>query len=355
MPRRVLAYRAGDGYLHRVPRPTSLPFSPLALSLLLWTACGGNGGSPVQPIAPWHTLIADNHMALEVDEDRNIVWSYDAGVRVVHLVERLADGTTSLSLTSAYTTDVALVIDRDGQELFHYEAHLDEEGVQLQGLHSLTPGPDDSWILTDTVNARVISVDQEGNLLWSINRRTFEPGLTNPNDARIVTGEDGVDRLWVCARGDAYSHILLFQPDPAPEAPFPWALERKIPEVSDPAFLSQPHNPHSLGEDRVLVSAAGEDRVKWVDLSSATILAEFPSLDCDPKANRPLGWERDARILESGNLLIADSNHGRVIEIKAGSDCLDESSIVWSYEALDRPYSAIRLHCQSDGGQDVCY
>jgi hypothetical protein len=203
-----------------------------------------------------------------------------------------------------------------GEIVWQYAGGM-SSGAALVFPHSAVRLPGDSTLISDTSNDRVISVSEEGEIVWSSDdwgggTGTLSDGshLRYPNDAELLLESEALlitdrnnDRV---IEVDETGQIL-------------WIYDQ----------LTRPHNGDRLANGNTMIANSEEDHVLEVS-AGGEIVWSYGGEDV-------LDWPRDADRLENGNTLITDSRNHRVLEVDP------TGQVVWSFEGLAIPYEADRL------------
>jgi len=230
-------------------------------------------------------------------------------------VERLSNGNTLIADAGYWsgTGSEIIEVDRLGQVVWRY-------GNDLLFAHSAKLSGNNTIIITDTGNERVLEVDKDGSIIWSSEEWGDGTGTLNdgshlyyPNDAEEVSGGNILitDRnnnriIEVDRKGD----IL-------------WRFDK----------LKHPHDADRLPNGNTMVASSDENRVIELD-PSGEIIWSYGNGDTNL-----LNWPRDADRLQNGNTLIADSKNNRILEVSPSG------KIVWSFSLnyWGMPYESDRL------------
>ncbi len=184
--------------------------------------------------------------------------------------------------------------------------------------HSARLFSDNSIVISDSVNNRVISVDRETKkILWSSDQWTSDSGrlsdgthLDYPNNV-----EEFSDRNMLIT--DNLNNRLVISNRQG-------QVKLTIPH------LNSPHNAHILSDNEIIASNTMANGAMIVDLKTKYIKPLFSGLG--------LSEPKDFQPLENRHILITDSNNDRILEVD------QNNQIVWEYkEGLYSAQSAIRL------------
>lgn len=204
------------------------------------------------------------------------------------------------------------IFDRDGEIKWHYTDAL----VFAHSAHLFS---DQTIVITDTTNDRIIAVDRETQqVVWSSDDWDGGTGelsdgsrLDYPNEALETTGGN----ILVTDRNN--DRIL--------------ELDQTGKILWESGKLSRPHNASKIDNEQYLVSDSENNRVVLLN-RRGEILWEFSG------GEDKLNWPRDVKLLNNGNFLITDTRNHRVLEATRAK------TVVWEYtEGLYWPYEAERL------------
>jgi len=252
----------------------------------------------------------------ELDGDLDLVWALDLGDGyAAQGIWRYPDGRTLYTrIESTPPNDAMLELaDAEGDVAFSWE---------LQGLgglsftHGVVVTPDGDYVLADTDGFRLIAVDSDGDLLWSLDglgEDTDWPGLPNGIDLKDQGGGDV--RLLVSIRGSReyppgtyVDQLIEYRMKGRTEPPeLIWAW----PSPVDPSELVLAHGPR-FGPDGIrMICSSDHDEVVAVD-ADANPLWRLPPAGREDTFIQP----RDAILLEDGRLVVADSGHGDLVIVE---------------------------------------
>ncbi|MBL8058240.1 MAG: hypothetical protein JNK29_16165, partial [Anaerolineales bacterium] len=228
-------------------------------------------------------------------------------------VTRLPNGNTLIADTGGanYTSTDAAVLEVDpaGQVVWVY-------AEPMNFTHSANPCWDDTLLITDTGNDRVIRVDHSGRLVWSTDDWGGGSGLLSdgshldyPNDGECLDN----------------GHLLLS--DRNNDRVLETTADGQV--VWTYAQLLRPHNPDRLPNGNTMISDSERNFVIEVD-PQGQVVWEYGGSGL-------LNWPRDADRLANGNTLITDSRNNRILEVTPAG------RLVWEYDGLSIPYEADRL------------
>ncbi|WP_435180204.1 hypothetical protein [Halorussus sp. AFM4] len=301
--------------------------------------------------------------AIELSPEGEVVWEY-AKPDDVFDVEALGPDTVQVSTaTEIRDSDCPARFRNDGfddcvrnalrvveqstnevqWEYAWYDAKLHEH--ELHDADHYTVNGSDRWVMVDMGNDRVFAVNRQKEIVWQWN-------ATDTYDRPKGIGPEGdwthmndVDRLrpgvfQVSLRN--FDTVIELRVENATgsgsgaAASGPGGRNVTVRPVVGPnryagkgGVLYEQHNPDRLAGGHLLVADSEHDRV--VELNrSGEVVWEFGG-------SATLNWPRDADRLPNGHTLITDSYNDRVVEV-------DENGvIVWAVETGRLPYEADRL------------
>ena len=198
---------------------------------------------------------------------------------------------------------------------------LGSVGIAIAGSTFNRPG---NILVTDQFNNRVIEIDPAGNIVWQFGSG---PGNTTPsaiigtNDAERVgtltlmagTGIPAGEPASVtthCKKGCADNRVLLVDE----RDNIVWQYGQFNVTGSGPNQLNTPvqttYLPQPNGDDHVLITDQGNNRIIEVRRSDKAIVWQYPGAN-----NPPLNNPNSAELLTNGNVLIADENNNQALEV----------------------------------------
>ena len=193
-------------------------------------------------------------------------------------------------------------------------------------------------LVSDTGNHRVLAMDAAWKFQWAISQESSDD-ITNmrlfshPNHV-MRFDLNGEPRLMVSARGNAFNHVMLYEPIETlrPNDP-PWKMVWRFPEIDDPSVLHQNHNPRPFEDGSgFMVADSGNNRIRAFSWEREELWT-FPEVGCQiSDADYRFDWPRDAVLTPDGTLMVADSDRDRIVEV-AVSGCPRPSSWLWELEA----------------------
>ncbi|UPV98823.1 hypothetical protein M0R88_09790 [Halorussus gelatinilyticus] len=229
-------------------------------------------------------------------------------------------------------------------ELHEHELH-DADHYTVPAKGSGADGRADRWVMVDMGNDRVFAVNRQQEIVWEWNatetydrprRMGPESDWTHMNDVdRLRPGAfqvslrnfDTVIELHVGNGSESGERSVRVEPVVGPNR---FAGKGDV--------LYEQHNPDRLADDHLLVADSEHDRVVELN-ASGEVVWRFGG-------SGTLDWPRDADRLSNGHTLVADSYNDRVVEVS------DEGEVVWAVETGALPYEADRLPAEwSDGAR----
>ncbi len=195
--------------------------------------------------------------------------------------------------------------------------------------HNADPTGTGTLIVTDTLNDRVVEIDDTGSIIWnSDDVAPFSDGSTLgwPNDANIlpngnllITDRDGARCFEMTKAGNIV-----------------WQFGETGIEGSDLSHMRDPHNADRLPGGNTIVADSNNNRVLEVNMAGVV------QWEYAPTGSEALDLPRDADRLPNGNTLITDTQNNRILEVDSAG------TVVWQYgdgtpAVLGFPYEADRL------------
>ncbi|WP_135827817.1 aryl-sulfate sulfotransferase [Halorussus halobius] len=314
----------------------------------------------------------DEGRAIEVAPDGELVWEYDDTDDVfdvealgpdrvqISTADEIPDAEcpeqyrndgfrncvrNSLRIVEQSTNDVVWEYAWYDAELHEHELHdADHYTVAADGNET---GREDRWVLVDMGNDRVFSVDRDGEILWEWNAtETYdrpdgmgpEGDWTHMNDVDRL--EPGVFQVSLRNFDTVVElHVENASAGDADDAASPAGRsDREVtvePVVGPNSFsgsggpLYEQHNPDRLADDHLLVADSEHDRVVELNADNEVVW-EFGG-------SATLKWPRDADRQSNGHTLVTDSYNDRVVEVD------ENGEVVWAVETGGLPYEADRV------------
>jgi hypothetical protein len=271
------------------------------------------------PLFPFSTSTCSNcSRVVEVNQEGNVIWSFDQGLSWAHNADRLPDGHTLISDTGR---DRVIEVDAEGNIVWNSRDVTLSDGSHLHYPNDANWLPDDHFLITDRDNHRVIEIDRDGTIVWQFG----EAGVPG-SDATHLNGPHNADRLptgnTIIADSEN-KRVIEVTPDGTIVWEYPPAYQHT--QQDGRRSLTEPMSPRS--------ETFGD---QWSRVSPRSETFGDQGGDQGGGADA-LNWPRDADRLPNGNTLITDSRNNRVIEVtRAGQ-------IIWQYTDLNLPYDADRL------------
>ncbi|MHA1680755.1 MAG: aryl-sulfate sulfotransferase [Promethearchaeota archaeon] len=221
--------------------------------------------------------------------------------------------------------------------------------VPLDQPHEALVKPDGNILIANCRNDTIIEVNDSGNQVWiydlrTINWTTVDPAFTSASLVNNPRGDDwshvndvdyevrnGTEYLLISTR----NFDMVFEINYSSAKKYNITVESDITwffgEPGNHTMLNHQHNADYLSNGNIIVADSENQRIVEINYTSRTISwVSPPSLD--------LYWVRDAdeNPWNDEVLLITDSLHHRVIEYNKTSE-----SILWSYSgSMIQPYQA---------------
>nr|MDO8117885.1 aryl-sulfate sulfotransferase [Candidatus Sigynarchaeota archaeon] len=210
-------------------------------------------------------------------------------------------------------------------------------GMNIIWPHDIDVLPCGNWLITDTMNDRVVEIDDAGNVVWKwlvwdyFQKKDAREGRSHVNDAdRLPNG----NTLVSLRNLDTVVEIN-------PGGDIIWSFGR----LGMFGNLSEPHNPDRLEDGTTMICDSKNGRLVRVSFNG-TVVWEYHG----PEGSS-LGWVRDADVLPGGNVLVADGadeskpgTMSRILEIHAST-----GDVVWSFPCPKPVYNVdiVDLHALS--------
>ena len=315
-----------------------------------------------------NTLVAlqgyqDEGRAIEVTPDGEIVWEYDETDDVFD-VEALgpdrvqistADEVRDANCPDRYRNDgykncvrnALKIVDKSSGEvvweyawydvkLHEHELHdadhytASAEGTSANGRNASSDAGEDRWVMVDMGNDRVFAVNRSKQVVWEWNATDTYDRPDGMGPEADWTHVNDVDRI----RPGVFQ-ISLRNFDTVAELRVGNDSVRVEPVVGPNDFaergdvLYEQHNPDRLADGHLLVADSEHDRVVEFDADGEVVWKFGGSGTFD--------WPRDADRMSNGHTLVADSYNDRVVEVDENGD------VVWAVETGRLPYDVDRL------------
>ena len=211
------------------------------------------------------------------------------------------------------------------------------------------------FLMTDMDAERIFTV-KDGEETWAWNASSFYEAPADPtkrdwlhindvdviNESHYLVSVRNANQLVVVERGAGVTEVINADDDASDES----CLVRGSQLVDangdgdvrcgDPEVLDHQHNPQWLDSGAVLVADSDNDRV--VELHRNGTTGEWePAWTLTTAEGVSLNWPRDADRLSNGNTLVTDTNNARLLEVT------QNGTVVWSHKTPGIPYEAERL------------
>lgn len=195
---------------------------------------------------------------------------------------------------------------------------------RLVNPHSAYQMANGDILISDTGDNRVIEVNRQSRIVW------------DTDDLGGGHGKLGQGRL---SDGSHLDYPNDAKPLPHGRVLISCRLQNRVIEITRQGrivrdvtgILHRQHNPDLLRNGDMLIADSEVNRVIQVNRANR-ITWRFGG----PKDN-VLAWPRDANLLPNGNILITDSDHNRLVEVTRSR------RIVRYWTDLQRPYAAVSL------------
>ncbi|MCO8253753.1 hypothetical protein NKF26_08065 [Haladaptatus sp. AB618] len=213
-------------------------------------------------------------------------------------------------------------------KLQHHELH-DADHYVVDG--------EDRWVMVDMGNNRVFAVNRDKQIVWQWNATDtyeFPKGMDKEGDWTHVNDVDrirpGVFRISL-RNFDTVADLHVQENGSVTVTPVvgpnSYSKSGKI--------LYEQHNPDTLANDTLLVADSEHDRV--VEIRNNTTTWTYGG-------SGMFDWPRDADRLSNGHTLITDSYNDRVVEID------QNGKVVWAIKTGSLPYEADRVPGEGSNG-----
>jgi len=319
------------------------------------------------PMYSSYIIVSDreNHGFVEIDKEGNIVNNFN-GTYLFEKdrrfdksldIERLSNGNTLIvyytgnPLKDGITALSSIVaeINPAGELVWNYSG-------ELLFVHDADKLPNGNILITDTGNDRVIEVTRTGYIVWEwkasywvqhienvtrfgefVNSTTFGV-LHYPNDVQRLPNGNTIISLRnhnAIIEVNRTGHILwMFGTEHASinaTGHLTWGYGDGI--------LKRPHNPDLLPNGNMVIADSENKRIIEINKETREIVWQF-----NDSKGIGLNWARDADRLPNNNTLIVDSRNQRLLEIDIQGNVLSEyntsqlglvydaDKIVWGYD-----------------------
>jgi hypothetical protein len=214
--------------------------------------------------------------------------------------------TLILSALLLLSTIVALLVPIGAVRVAHASSGFDKPG---------------NILITDQFNNRVIEIDPSGNIVWTYGNGPSDiaaNAIVGTNDAERVgaltlmsgTGiPPGVTTF--CRAGCVDNRVLLVDQ----EGNIVWQYGQFGVTGFGPNQLNTPVQNTYLPNGHVLITDQGNERIIEVDRSNNAIVWQYGQNGVIGNSPNQLNNPNSAELLTNGNILIADENNNRAIEV----------------------------------------
>ncbi|NHN57538.1 hypothetical protein [Halorussus rarus] len=312
-----------------------------------------------------NTLVAlqgykDEGRAVEFSPDGEIVWEY-ADADDVFDVEALGPDRVQVSTATEIpdgecparfrddgfrncVRNALRIVEQSTDEVVWeyawYDAELHEH--ELHDADHYAVNGSDRWVLVDMGNDRVFAVNRQQEIVWQWNATDTYDRPKGMGPEGDWTHMNDVDRIrpgvfQVSLRNfDTVVELRVENATGSSAGAGPGDRDVTVRPIVGPNqfagkgdVLYEQHNPDRLADGHLLVADSEHDRV--VELNrSGEVVWEFGG-------SATLNWPRDADRLPNGHTLVTDSYNDRVVEVD------EDGEIVWAVETGGLPYEADRL------------
>ncbi len=293
--------------------------------------------------------------AIEVNPAGNIVWQYTKPDDVFD-VEALGPNRIQMATANDISDencptkyqndgykncvqDSLLIVQKNTKKVLWnyswYDAKLHNH--ELHDADHYTVNGKDRWVMVDMGNDRVFAVNRDKQIVWQWNATdtyTFPDGMDKEGDWTHVNDVDrirpGVFRISL-RNFDTVADLHVHKNGSI----------RVVPVVGPNSYstpgkiLYEQHNPDTLANHTLLVADSEHDRV--VEIQNNTTVWTYGG-------SGMFDWPRDADRLRNGHTLITDSYNDRVVEINR------KGKVVWAIKTGSLPYEADRLPGEGSHG-----
>ncbi|WP_435361068.1 hypothetical protein [Haloarchaeobius sp. DFWS5] len=291
---------------------------------------------------------ADEGRAVELSPTGEVVWEYRAddvfdaeAVNETTVQVSTAETVADESCPEPYASDdydgcvrnALKHVDRDTKDLVWEYAWYDVEKHEHE-LHDadryLVDG-EPRYAMVDMGNDRVFAVDSAGEIVWQWNASdTYErpEGMDVEGDWTHVNDVDRVEPgVFQVSLRNFDTVAELHVADDGSVSVEPVLGPNQYEGQAGPLY--EQHNPDRLDDGSLLVADSEHDRVVEFDPSGEKVWEAGGSATFD--------WPRDADRLPNGHTLVADSYNDRVVELN------QKGEVVWAVRTGSLPYEADRV------------
>ena len=319
----------------------------------LYLALGGFSADAGEFNQPGNILISDqfNNRVVEVDRQKNIVWSFGSGdptlcnpgpgaIIGTNDVERLARGLTltagtgipagvSPFLLNGCVDNRVIVVDRAGNIVFQYG----QAGVTGSGPNELNvpvfalQTPSGDYLITDQGNNRIILVSPQKQILFEYGPTSGPGALNNPNSAELLPN----GKILIADENNS----RVIEVDKAGNFTVDFSAADGLNIV---AFASR------LPNGDTLITDSGNNRIVEFDPAHKVVFEYFTNKKTGSNPN-PL--PTNAVRLNNGTTLIADQFNNRVLIVSLFKAILFQYGMLNVVgngpNQLDGPYNAMSI------------
>jgi hypothetical protein len=297
----------------------------------------------------------DEGRALELAPNGSVVWEY-AAVENVFDVEALgpnrvqvagADSLPDERCPARFRDDgfsgcvhntVRIVTQETNRTEWKYGWYdVERHEHELHDVDRYTRDGEARWVFADMGNDRVFAINRSGAVQWQWNANsTYDPpqGMGPEDDWTHLNDVDriGKGRFQVSLRNFDTVVELRVGPNGTVKNEPLVGPNRFTPNGSAGPLFAQ-HNPDHLADEHLLVADSEHDRIVEFENGRPVWTAG---------GSARLDWPRDADRLADGNTLVVDSYNDRIVELDSRGE------IIWAVETGRLPYDADRI--RADGG-----
>jgi hypothetical protein len=190
-------------------------------------------------------------------------------------------------------------------------------------------------LITDQFNNRVVEVDRNHNIVWSFG--SGDPTLCNPGPGTIIGLNDAErlsDGLTILAGTGIPAGASSFLPNGCvdnrvivvdQQGNIVWQYGQAGVTGSGPNQLNVPVFALQLPNHHIMIVDQSNERVIEVNKNSKQIVWQYGQTGVSGSGFNQLNNPNSAELLPNGDILIADENNNRVIEVTR------DHQVVWQY------------------------
>lgn len=224
------------------------------------------------------------------------------------------------------------IIDPDPEPHVVREWTYPVRSVGNSQVHDVDQLPSGEILVADMEYESLFTLAPNGSVTWRWNasERYSEPDDPTTTDWLHLNDVDplGDGRFLVSVRNA--NELLIVERDEGVVE----VVEGVRDERDDRVLFVRQHNPQYLGPDTLLVADSEHDRVVEIHRENGEWTLAWSE---GSAGGLSFDWPRDADRLDNGNTLIADSRRNRVVEVA------ENGSTVWSVQVPGLVYEADRL------------